>query len=181
MGSALGTEFSWRKHAVSELWVAALKTQRSRSSLADGEVLARLVPETIEQLLTTASDAASRGAEREELPPCDCGINPYHTFYAAGQRAMATARAIAQRCEAPAGNDRLELEKLGEAMRRQGRLEIDLFCQVCVRRNAESGCRFAQNANCGSRGRHVAAQEAVPLGLSIRGESAERELAQAAS
>lgn len=123
-------------------WSDLLHVERALSPLAHPDMLVYLLDETLEKIFTGLSSAAGQKnpaplAPAPAWPRCDCGLNPYIRFYAAGELALLEALVISQaeiHVRDATARDLAVLE-LYEVVRRFARNDVELFCSLCQLRD----------------------------------------------
>lgn len=137
-----------RSDDIRRRWEALLHVEPVSGPLANPDALKHLIPQTLEQVFTMLAKPArtpvSIMAAKAQVPKCECGHNPYLTYFIAAEQALVEA-VILLESELPAAERRQsDVAEMMFAVRRLGRLEIDTFCGVCSHRCTSSKCRHLE-------------------------------------
>jgi hypothetical protein len=138
--------------AIHVKWETLLRMEPVSGPLANPDALHRIIPETVAKILLslaqTGGDRVSLLEEKSDrLPACDCGNNPYLTYYVAGERAF-VEMAVLQQAKLPRGTrSESDIAELIRTVRALARTEIDLFCGICTHHGKAKHCRHAEGAH----------------------------------
>lgn len=133
-----------RRAGVATCWEHLLRLEKPAGPLAEPDLLARLIPHSLHQIMEFADayhgrPLTLRDSRSLKLPHCACGRNPFRAYYAAGEQAMLEAVILLHR-ELPS-QDRAETD-LAEAVRATrlaARADIESFCGLCVLKSEPAG------------------------------------------
>lgn len=126
-------------------WEALLRQQPAHGPLANPDALVYLLPETLEKLFTALAKKQKarvtfEEATAEALPGCECGNNPYLTYYIAGEQALVESVVLLQpKRPNAAENAASDVVRVVRALARE---EIDTFCGICTHHGTDPKCRF---------------------------------------
>lgn len=126
-------------------WEVLLHVEPVSGPLANPDVLAHLIPLTLEQVFKLLAKPArapiSVSAAKACVPRCECGNNPYLAYFLAAEQVLVEAVVLLE-AELPASERRQsDVAEVMLAVRRVARLEIDTFCGACVQRCVDANCR----------------------------------------
>lgn len=138
-----------RAPGIRQRWEKLIRTWPAESPQADPDVLACMIPGSIEEVLAELGKryrrapvplVAARGIPRPRFP---CGLNPYVNYFKAGERALLEALVLAQyELNSDAQRD-AELAEFYCCVRKLALRETRGFCTVCNDRGRANCCRFA--------------------------------------
>lgn len=126
-------------------WETLLRIEPVNGPLANPDAMARLIPETLAQILTelarSSSPVSLRSARGAQLPACNCGHNPYLAFFVAGEQALVETVVIAQSENPLMRRHESDVAEVIHLVRSMARDEIDTFCGICTHRGSDANCR----------------------------------------
>lgn len=146
MKTKLAQELHARIGKLRSRWETLLRIEPVNSPLAHPDAMVHLIPESLGEVLHDAARQAapvSLAEARAPLPACQCGHNPYLSFFTAGEQALVEAAVLVQ-AEMPENERRQsDVAAVIQAVRQKARCEIDTFCTVCTHREKAAKCRHA--------------------------------------
>jgi hypothetical protein len=137
-----------RSEDICRRWETLLRVEPVSGPLANPDAMKHLIPATLDQvfgmLAKPARSPVSIMAAKAQVPKCECGHNPYLTYFIAAEQALVEA-VILLESELPASERRQsDVAEMMYAVRRLARLEIDTFCGVCSHRCISPKCRHLE-------------------------------------
>ncbi len=134
-----------RTVAIQTRWETLLHIEPVSGPLGNPDAMARLIPETLREILAAISatprQVTLQQAAANRLPACECGHNPYLSYFVAGEQALVEAFVLLQ-SEMPASErHESDLAELIQVIRHLGHGEIDTFCGICAHRCVDPKCR----------------------------------------
>jgi len=143
-------------------WEELLQVEPAATPLGCPEAMAQLVPDSLERvfklLLKTPRRPLSVSEARLWLPTCDCGHNPYRTYFIAGEQAVTEGFVYVEASLPPSERRPSDMAEVIYAIRRLARAEIETFCGACVHRGKADQCRHRFAAGANGRARRVTAE-----------------------
>lgn len=143
MDSELLQKLRERSAAIHVSWEALLRVEPVSSPLANPDTLTRLIPDTIARVMATLSRTpkASTDGKVPHAAVCQCGCNPYLSYFVAGEQAFVEAAVLVQ-AQLPAEKRHAsDIAYLMRVVRQMAENEIDNFCGVCTYRGTAVACR----------------------------------------
>ena len=136
-----------RSAAIRSQWEALLRVEPVTGPLANPDVLAYLIPNSLEQIFAELAkpsrEPLSLLATKDYLPACDCRNNPYFAYFIAGKQALVEAVVLAQAGLPVDEHHPSDVAATMRVVRRLARSEIDAFCGACDHRGVAPRCRHA--------------------------------------
>lgn len=138
-----------RAPGIRHCWEKLIRTWPAENPQADPDVLACMIPASIEEILAELGKRYRRtpipllAARAIPRPRFSCGLNPYVNYFKAGERALLEALVLAQ-YELNSDEHRdAELAEFYCCVRKLALRETRGFCTACNYRGRVNGCRFA--------------------------------------
>lgn len=139
-----------RRDAIQQRWCALLRIEPVNTPLANPDILAHLVPESLDRMLALLAKAsrapASLQTARLTLPACDCGNNPYRAYYIAGEQALTEEFVLWETAQPERQRRESELAAVIFFIRRLAQADIDDFCGACSQHAKAPRCRYREPA-----------------------------------
>ncbi len=136
-----------RRALIKQRWRAVLEHAPTRTPLANPELLAYMIDDTLDELLSgSLSDSATPPVRHHDggefdphdaakalvLSSCRCGLNPYIGFFLAGESALVSVIREIEPIGQMSEHDILAAEtQLLFALRVIGHRDVNSFCEVC--------------------------------------------------
>ncbi len=134
-----------RRALIKQRWRAVLEHAPTRTPLANPQLLAYLIDDTLDELLPGPTQGAAPPSSRHPdslvelhdaakvfLSSCRCGLNPYIGFFLAGEAALVSVIREIEPTEQLTEHEILAAEtKLLFALRVIGHRDVNAFCEVC--------------------------------------------------
>lgn len=137
-----------RSAAIHVAWETLLRVEPVSSPLANPDTLTRLIPDTIAHVLTALCRTPKSAGDGKvpHAPICQCGCNPYLSYFIAGEQAFVEAAVLAQAELAPPKRSASDINHVIRVIRQLAENEIDDFCGVCTHRGTAHACRHPARA-----------------------------------
>ena len=128
-----------RRSAIKRRWRATLQNAPTRTPLANPDLLAYMMDETLDELFVTAEHPKSSPPNHDHIAVsvltevCSgCGLNPYIGYFLAGEAALVEAIRTIKPTHELTENKILNAEiRLLFAFRVLSHREVNAFCEIC--------------------------------------------------
>jgi hypothetical protein len=131
--------------SIRERWQTLLRIEPVSGPLANPDTLVHLIPEMLERVLVALAKPSrapvSIVTARACVPKCNCGRNPYQTFFVAAEQALSEAVVLLEAALPAAERRSSDVAEVVFAIRKIARMEIDTFCGACLHRCIDPNCR----------------------------------------
>ena len=120
-------------------WEALLKMERTATPLGRPELLVYLIDETLDEIFRTLRHDRAAPLPLETFAPpdrarCECGRNPFLTYFVAGEQAMLEEliHAQAEAADADRAANVTAAAELSSLVRQLALREVETFCSLCT-------------------------------------------------
>lgn len=128
-----------RRSTIKQRWLGYLRQAPARTPLANPELLAYMMNETLTELFAMKSATSAPNLEIDRTTTtvlartaCRCGLNPYIGYFLAGEAALVSVIREMKPSSCLTENDILRCEtELLFSLRVLGHQEVDAFCIIC--------------------------------------------------